>query len=204
MTDVIPYTLGVRVFDGMTSDRMSVIIPRNVTIPVTREEMYYTSSDYQTVARIEVFQGESDSVSSNHFLGDFSISGIPPKKAGKEQIRVSFSYDLNGILSVTATIVSTGEQASIEIDMTDNDEDIMPEIDVEAWKEAPGASKYRSVIRKAERLLKKMDPASDPMEYKTLSEALLVLKKSIVLEDDSFAAKCEAALTAFIKLLEIS
>ena len=204
MTDVIPYTLGVRVFDGMTSDRMSVIIPRNVTIPVTREEMYYTSSDYQTVARIEVFQGESDSVSSNHFLGDFSISGIPPKKAGKEQICVNFSYDLNGILSVTATIVSTGEQASIEIDMTDNDEDIMSEIDVETWKEAPGASKYRSVIRKAERLLKKMDPASDPMEYKMLSDGLLVLKKAIILENDSIADKCEETLTAAIRLLEKS
>jgi len=91
MTDVNPYTLGIRVFDGRTSDKMSVIIPRNVTIPVTREEIYSTTFDYQTVAQIEVFQGESDRVSSNHFLGDFSTSGIPPKKAHKGRPPVTFS-----------------------------------------------------------------------------------------------------------------
>ena len=204
MTDVNPYTLGVRVFDGMTSDKMSVIIPRNVTIPVVREQIYSTSFDYQTVAKIEVFQGESERVSSNHFLGDFSISGIPPKKAAKEQICVNFSYDLNGILSVTATIVSTGGQASIEIDMTDSDETDIPEIDVESWKEAPGASKYRSIIRKAERMLKKIDSDSDTVGYKTLSDGLLVLKKAIILENDSIADKCEETLTAAIRLLEKS
>ena len=163
-----------------------------------------TSFDYQTVAKIEVFQGESERVSSNHFLGDFSISGIPPKKAAKEQICVNFSYDLNGILSVTATIVSTGGQASIEIDMTDSDETDIPEIDVESWKEAPGASKYRSIIRKAERMLKKIDSASDTVGYKTLSDGLLVLKKAIILENDSIADKCEETLTAAIRLLEKS
>lgn len=73
MTDVNPYTLGIRAVDGMTDDRMSVIIPRNVTIPITRSQVYYTSWDNQTEAHIEVYQGESVVASSNHFLGDFAV-----------------------------------------------------------------------------------------------------------------------------------
>ena len=88
--------------------------------------------------------------------------------------------------------------------MTDSDETDIPEIDVESWKEAPGASKYRSIIRKAERMLKKIDSASDTVGYKTLSDGLLVLKKAIILENDSIADKCEETLTAAIRLLEKS
>ena len=98
-------------------DSMSVIIPRNVTIPSAKEKTYYTFSDYQTEARVKVYQGESQIASSNHFLGEFELSGIPPKRSGKESIRIRFSYDLNGILDVRGTVVSTGQEASIRINM---------------------------------------------------------------------------------------
>ena len=112
ITDVNPYTLGIRVVDDFSMDRMAVVIPRNVTIPVTRSETYFTSTDYQTVAHIEVYQGESTMASRNHFLGDFEIHGIPSKKAKAERINVEFSYNLNGMLNVKATIPSTGADAS--------------------------------------------------------------------------------------------
>ena len=104
MTDVNPYTLGVRVTDNFSDDRMSVVIPRNVTIPVTRSDTYFTSSDYQTCAHIQIYQGESSTASRNHFLGDFEIRGIPPKKAHAERVLVEFSYNLNGMLNVKASI----------------------------------------------------------------------------------------------------
>ncbi|MBR2259846.1 MAG: Hsp70 family protein [Blautia sp.] len=120
ITDVNPYTLGVRVVDGYNDDDiMSVIIPRNVTIPTSRNEIYTTAADNQTQAAIEVFQGESSVATNNNFLGEFTVTGIPRKAAGKEQILVDFAYDLNGMLSVTATIVSTGKNASIQINMSE-------------------------------------------------------------------------------------
>ena len=84
MTDVNPYTLGVRTIRGYDDDYMSVIIPRNKTIPTTKKQRYYTSWDYQTEAIIEVYQGESSSVRYNHCIGKFTLKGIPAKAAGKD------------------------------------------------------------------------------------------------------------------------
>ncbi|MBQ9064377.1 MAG: Hsp70 family protein [Blautia sp.] len=202
MTDVNPYSLGVRTAEGFANDYMSIVIPRNTTIPALREQIYSTCGDYQTEAEIEVYQGESSSVFDNSFLGRFTVGGIPPKKAGKEKIRVGFSYDMNGILSVKATIVSTGEQGSIDIDMNNADVETKPQIDYEKWKEVPGASKYRSVIRKAEKLLDKIDRAQDPEVYDALEMAVRNIKSSIILEDEAFIKECEELLRTTIRIIE--
>lgn len=96
MTDVNPYTLGIRTLSDFSMNYMSVIIPRNVTIPTVRKDSFCTSADYQPEAKIEVYQGESDDVRKNHFLGEFIISEIPLKPAGEEKVEVEFAYDLNG------------------------------------------------------------------------------------------------------------
>ena len=194
ITDVNPYTLGVKVTDGIVDNRMDVIIPRNVTIPTTRCQTYSTFMDYQTIASIEVYQGESMIVDSNHFLGDFLIQNIPPKRAGIEKIRVEFSYNLNGMLQVTASIPSTGADASIVINMmqdTDSHED------VSKWKSAPYAKQFRTVIRRAERLLKSLETEPFPTLEKNLEENLYLLKKAIIEED------IEAAKDAEEELLDI-
>ncbi len=80
------------------------------------------------------------------------IEGIPPKKAGKESVTVEFSYNQNGILDVRAVIESTGEDRAIQINMMDIAD--KEEIDVSNWKDAEGAAEYRTIIRKAERLIK--------------------------------------------------
>ena len=182
ITDVNPYTLGIRVVDDFSMDRMAVVIPRNVTIPVTRSETYFTSSDFQTVAHIEVYQGESRSASRNHFLGDFEIHGIPSKKARAERINVEFSYNLNGMLSVKATIASTGADASIEINMMQEQAAQEEMIDVSKWKDAPHAKDFRTIIRRAERLLK------------DLEGAIYDLKEALILEDLDLAKVCESDL----------
>ena len=196
VTDVNPYTLGVRVTDGYSNDRMSVVIPRNVTIPVTRSEMYFTNYDGQTKADIEVYQGESSIATHNHLLGQFTISGIPPREAGEERIRVEFSYNLNGMLEVQAQIVSTGEQASIAINMMQQADS--SRIDVSAWKDAPGAKDFRAVIRRAERLLRDMEAGNDPLA-EDLDETIYQLKKALITGELERARIEEEAL---IELLE--
>lgn len=194
ITDVNPYTLGIRVVDDFSMDRMAVVIPRNVTIPVTRSETYFTSSDFQTVAHIEVYQGESRSASRNHFLGDFEIHGIPSKKARAERINVEFSYNLNGMLSVKATIASTGADASIEINMMQEQAAEEEMIDVSKWKDAPHAKDFRTIIRRAERLLKDSRIQKDKFLSDDLEGAIYDLKEALILEDLDLAKVCESDL----------
>ncbi len=194
MTDVNPYTLGIRVMDGMTDDRMSIIIPRNVTIPTTRSQIYYTSWDYQTEAHIEVYQGESAIASHNHFLGDFVVQQIPAKTAGSEKIGVEFSYDMNGMLGVKATILSTGADASIKINMMENAETTEEHIDVSKWKEASGAKQFRTIIRRAEKALKDAKIQYEPFLEEDLEESLYALKKALVTENPEAAKEAEEEL----------
>lgn len=187
MTDVNPYTLGIRSLHGYTDDYMSVIIPRNVTIPVTRKEIFYTSWDGQTSADIEVYQGESRSVEDNHRIGSFRIHGIPYGPAGKERLEVAFSYNQNGMLNVTVKIVSTGKEASITIDMMEADTEQRQ--DVSGWKDSELAEDYRTIIRRAEKWLKRQEGKEESAQaYAELSELLYRLKLAII-EDENFTAE---------------
>ena len=184
LTDVNPYTLGILTNDDGSGDCMSVVIPRNVTIPVTRTERYCTFSDYQTTVLIVVYQGESRIASHNHPLGKFRVRDIPPRPAGREELDVRFSYDLNGLLKVTAILLSTGQEKSIEIDMTGGTEQ---KRDLSAWKDAPGAKAYRAVIRTAERLLGKPDELTAELCI-LLQDALDGLKAALLDGEDAEAA----------------
>lgn len=185
LTDVCAYTLGVRVATDFSDDHMSVIIPRNTTIPATKKEQYNTQYDYQTKAQICVYQGESSVATENHLLGEFLIEDIPSKKAGKESITVEFSYNQNGILDVRAVIDSTGEETAIQINMMEADakKEI---IDVDNWKEAPDAAEYRTIIRKAERILdrkKKKGEDADEEWIEDVEDLLYELKVAIIQGD---------------------
>lgn len=185
VTDVNPYTLGIRAMREYNDDYMSVVIPRNVTIPVRRHEIYSTSWDNQNEAEIQVYQGESRTASRNHRLGNFRISGIPDGPAGKEKIDVSLSYDQNGILQVSATIVSTGEEASVRIDMMEAG--TKQQADVSKWRDAPSAGDYRSILRRAEKLIKsaKAERGNEDKEERIRElEDLVYQLKMAVLEDD--------------------
>lgn len=197
MTDVNPYTLGIRATDAMTDDRMSVVIPRNVTIPVTRSQIYTTSWSGQTVAHIEVYQGESGIASSNHFLGDFEVKGIPPAKAGSEKIGVQFSYNMNGMLDVKASILSTGEAASIEINMLEDASQEAGRIDVSSWKESPLARQFRTVVRRGEKAVRSPQIQDEPFLQEEIEDGLYFLKEALVKED------LEAALEAEENLMEL-
>ncbi len=184
MTDVNPYTLGVRVVTDFTMDYMSVIIPRNVTIPTTKHQVYYTCRDNQDAASIEVYQGESRTASRNHLLGKFLVEGIPKRPAGEESVDVSFSYNQNGMLNVSAVLVSTGREISIDIDMMETGE--KERIDVSGWKSSPFAGDYRSILRRSEKFLKNLqwENDEDSQELARELEELIYRLKKAVLEDD--------------------
>lgn len=120
VTDVAPFSMGIAVLKewkgyAVRPGGFHTIIPRNTTIPVTRSEKFFTSHDGQTAAKIEIYQGENEWVKDNHWLGDFLLDGIPPDKAGAEAIEVTYSYNLNGILDVTARCLSNGKEMSVTV-----------------------------------------------------------------------------------------
>lgn len=190
MTDVNPYTLGIHALSDFSMNYMSVVIPRNVTIPTVRKNIYFTSWDDQQEAKIEVYQGESDDVRRNHFLGEFVVSGIPLGAAGEEKVEVEFAYNLNGMLEVKAKIVSTGEEAAVEINMMEQAQTDHAAIDVSKWKDSPYAKKFRTVIRRAERRLKN-ENLLDFLYRADLEDALYDLKCALIDEDLELAEVLE-------------
>ncbi|SDE81834.1 Hsp70 family protein [Sporomusa acidovorans] len=119
ITDVAPFSLGTSILDehrGMTRDGVfSVIIPRNTTIPVTRTERFYTATPGQTSVQVDIYQGEHELVKYNHSLGEFLLEGIPANYRKVEPIDITYRYNLNGILEVTAKCVSNGREESLTV-----------------------------------------------------------------------------------------
>jgi molecular chaperone HscC len=120
MTDVCPYTLGTEVAEmfgkGHVRDGFFMpIIERNTTIPASRVERVSTVQNYQSEVAIKIFQGESPQVKDNVFLGEIKLE-VPPRPAGEEAMDIRFTYDVNGLLEVEATVLSTerGERMVIE------------------------------------------------------------------------------------------
>jgi molecular chaperone HscC len=110
VTDVAPFTLGIETSKKFGSDLRNgyffPIIHRNTTLPVSRVERVGTLEPNQTEIIVKIYQGESRRVESNLFLGEFKVQGIPRGPAG-QGLDIRFTYDLNGVLEVEATIVET-------------------------------------------------------------------------------------------------
>ncbi|HPF39290.1 MAG TPA: molecular chaperone DnaK [Phycisphaerae bacterium] len=110
--DVTPLSLGVETMGGV----MTVMIPRNTTIPTSKKETYSTAADNQPEVTIHVLQGERSMAGDNRTLGKFNLQGIPPAPRGVPQIEVTFDIDANGILNVSAKDVGTGKEQTIKIE----------------------------------------------------------------------------------------
>jgi molecular chaperone DnaK len=111
LLDVTPLSLGVETAGGI----MTVMIPRNTTIPSGKKETFTTYSNNQTAVDVKVFQGERKMAEDNRSLGLFRLDGIPSAPKGIPKIEVSFDMDANGILNVSAKDLGTGKEQHITI-----------------------------------------------------------------------------------------
>ncbi|EMS59010.1 Heat shock cognate 70 kDa protein [Triticum urartu] len=118
LLDVTPLSLGVEIVSGIMGDPgiMSVLIPRNTTIPVKRDGPYTTIYDYQTSVTFPVYEGEGEFTKDNNLLGQVTVSGIPPELKGMARLRVTYEVEANGIMRVSAEDLTTGNKSSVTID----------------------------------------------------------------------------------------
>ena len=121
LVDVTPHSLGIEVAEvrmgRIIPDRYNVLIRRNTTIPVTKEEVYSTLHPDQDTVEIQVCQGESPIASENTLLGKFLIADLEPEHPGDlARVTVRFDFDVNGILKVTARDRHTGQQKDITVE----------------------------------------------------------------------------------------
>lgn len=186
LLDVTPLSLGIETLGGV----FTKLIDRNTTIPTSKSQIFSTAADNQPSVEINVLQGERQMAADNKSLGRFQLTGIPPAPRGVPQIEVKFDIDANGIVSVSAKDMGTGQAQSISITGTGalNDDEINRMVnDAEKYAEEDKKRKEAvevrnqadSMIYQTEKTIKELGDKADKAQVETVQKAVEELRTAM-------------------------
>jgi molecular chaperone DnaK len=186
LLDVSPLSLGIETMGGV----MSVLIPRNSTIPTSAKELFTTFMDGQRSVDIHVFQGERELVKDNRSLARFQLKDLDALPAGMPRIEVNFTIDANGILHVGAKDLRSGKEQSLEVKpsygLSDDAVERMIEdsfrfakSDMEARLLIEARNDAATILRHTERALKRGEQLIESEDLRRIQERITSLKQAM-------------------------